>query len=123
MHISIKATNYELTLPIREYVEKRCRSFEKFFSEKEDPHVSVELGKTTNHHNSGDIFRAEMQLTRHGALLRAESKDKDLYRAIDDAHDELFREISSQKEKRLTRWIRKAHKVKEMIKGLRPWKK
>ena len=123
MHISIKATQIELTLSIKEYVEKRCGAFEKFFSDIEDSSITVEVGKTTNHHKSGDIFKTEMQSMYKGDLVRAVAEASDLYHSIDKAHDELFRILSSKKEKRFTRFIRGAYKIKELVKGLRPWKK
>ena len=63
-----------------------------------------------------------MQLTRHGVLLRAESHGKDLYGAIDDVHDELFREISSQKEKATDSMDLKSACGKRNDKRTCPWK-
>jgi len=67
MKINIKTTNISLTPAISEYIEKRIGSLDKFYKKEEDIVINVEVGKTTEHHKSGDIFRAEINLTRAGS--------------------------------------------------------
>ncbi|MEK7538981.1 MAG: ribosome-associated translation inhibitor RaiA [Patescibacteria group bacterium] len=101
MKINIKATNIELTDALSSYVNEKIRSTEKFMvpHENEDIFVQAELGKLTNHHRSGDMYRAEVNLTVRGKYFRAESEKGDLYAAIDDLRDELVRELNSNKKK------------------------
>ena len=84
--------------------------------------VIVEVGRTTSHHNKGEIFRAEIRVVGAGKDLYASSEKADLYKAIDDATDEIVRELTSNKERRLSRIHRSGIKVKNMMKGLWPWK-
>jgi ribosomal subunit interface protein len=71
--------------------------------------VRIELGKTSDHHEKGKIFKAE----GHIALpqrpdVYAESVEEDLYAAIDLMTDGLKRQLLKEKDKHLT-----ARKTKE----------
>lgn len=118
MNISIKSTNIELTPALKDYTEKRISGIAKFTGE--DVVAMVEIGKTTAHHNHGDVFKAEVNLTTSlGKQFRAVSEKPDLYEAIDDVRSEIVREISSAKGKKEALWKRGARKVKNMMKGFR----
>jgi len=121
MKIVIKATNLELNQELRDYIEEKIGGLEKFakvfqsenyyngFFSKGKPRVEVwvEIGKTTRHHQKGDIFRAEAQMRFPGKSLRAESKRDDLKLAITEIKDELQRELKQYKEKAETAAKRK----------------
>ena len=64
------------------------------------PTMYVELGKESNHHKSGDIFRAEVRIGGAGQNFYAVSLAPDLYAAIDAVKDEIIREITKIKGKR-----------------------
>ncbi|MEK9174237.1 MAG: ribosome-associated translation inhibitor RaiA [Patescibacteria group bacterium] len=118
MNISIKSTNIELTPALKDYTEKRISGIAKFTGE--DVSAMVEIGKTTAHHNHGDVFKAEVNITTSlGKQFRAVSEKPDLYEAIDDVRSEIVREISSAKGKKEALWKRGARKVKNMMKGFR----
>ena len=97
MKINIKATNIELTPAIKRYIEEKIGSLKKFIRVRdlESAQVRVEVGMTTRHHHSGDIFRAEIQirLPRFDKGIRTESNQSDLYAAIDVARDRMKREL------------------------------
>lgn len=113
-------TNDSLTPAISEYVEKRLAHLDKFIK-PEDLEVAmcyVDIGKTTNHHKTGDIFKAEFTLHIGGKSLRAVSEKEDLYSAIDSVNDEMTKAIKTQKEKKNS-FIRKGGaKIKNILKGL-----
>ncbi|OHA79531.1 MAG: ribosomal subunit interface protein [Candidatus Yonathbacteria bacterium RIFCSPHIGHO2_01_FULL_44_41] len=117
MKIKITTTNIELTSAIESYVQEKIRSVEKFAlpHESEDPIAEVEIGKTTNHHQSGDVFRAEVNLRVRGKHFRATSEKDDLYAAVDDMRNELVRELSSHKDKTRTLVRRGAGMIKNML--------
>jgi putative sigma-54 modulation protein len=101
---SIKSTNIELTEAIRSYIEQKVSSLEKI-SIDFDPvaKLTIEVGKTTNHHFKGNVFRVEMNLQVPGELLRVEEIREDLYGAIDAAKDNLKRQLSDYKERLIDR--------------------
>ena len=118
MNISIKTTNIELTPALKDYTEKRISGITKFTGE--DVSAMVEIGKTTAHHNNGDVFKAEVNVTTSlGKQFRAESEKADLYEAIDDVRTELVRVLSSSKGKKDALWKRGARKIKSLLKGFR----
>jgi ribosomal subunit interface protein len=119
MHINIKTTNFSSTEAITDYTTKRLDAITQFY--KNDPSVKgdVELGKTTNHHNKGDIFRAEIHITAKDTDLYASAEEADLYQAIDKVRDEMLREVRSSKSKKISLIRRGGAKIKAMLKGIR----
>jgi len=100
MHISsLKATNIELTDAIKTYVEVKLQPIAKLVSDLPEAALSVEVGKTTNHHNKGFIFRTELNLRLGKETLRSEEDREDLYESIDVAVDDLKRQVKDRKEK------------------------
>jgi putative sigma-54 modulation protein len=120
MNINIKATQIELTEAITNYVYKRLEPLEKFLGGKEGVNVLVEVGKSTNHHNKGDIFRAEVHMIGAGIDVYAVKETNDLYAAIDVVESEIKRELKSLKGKQ-SRTLRDGQRrIKDMMKGF-PW--
>ena len=122
MRINIKATNIKLDEALKIWVEKKIGEIEKFlvdfgskkyFKEKPNLEVKVEIGKTTRHHLKGEVFRAEAQLYLPKQIIRAEAISEDLRDAINQVKDELQREVKRYKGKRIARARRWARKVKE----------
>lgn len=113
MKIVIKTTNLKLNQKIRDYIQEKIGSLEKFaevfqskdyynhFFAKGKPRVEVwlEISRTTRHHQKGDIFRAEAQMHLPGKSLRAESERDDLKLAITEIKDELQRGVKKYKGK------------------------
>ena len=117
MQIKIKTTNIEMTDAISSYVEEKLQSLEKFAipHDEENPLLYVEVGKTTNHHQSGDVYRAEVTMNVRGKQFRAVSKKDDLYAAIDDMRAELMRELTSHKTKERSLARRGAGMLKNLL--------
>ncbi len=91
--------NMEMTAAIQAYVEEKLMSLEKLCEKYSPCDVIAEVGKTSEHHQKGEIYRAEFNMTIPGAVLRAESTKDDLYAAIDDAKDQLKRQLVDRKER------------------------
>jgi putative sigma-54 modulation protein len=95
----IKGTNMELTEAIKQYVDKKLGSLDKLTEKYSPCDAAVEVGKTSQHHQKGEVFYAEFNLNIPGTNLRATSTKDDLYAAIDDAKDELKRQLVDRKER------------------------
>lgn len=115
--INIKATNIDLTNAINKYINKNITRIKKFAKGGE---VSgyVEVGKTTNHHKQGDVYRAEIDISIKGEKFYSASERSDLYSAIDEVKEEIIRRITENKDKKQTLFKRGAISVKKMIKGI-----
>ncbi len=97
---AIKATNIELTDAIRAAVDSTLANLGPLTERFGDAvHAHVEVGKTTQHHHKGDIFRAEVNLKIPGKVLRAESETDDLYKSIDAVEDALKRQLAEEKDR------------------------
>jgi putative sigma-54 modulation protein len=100
--IGLKGMHMDITPAIRSYTEEKVRMLERLVDADEQIFVEIELGKTTEHHQRGDVFRAEITMkTPHGSH-RAEAEKEDLYAAIDVAKDDLAGELKKDKAKRET---------------------
>jgi putative sigma-54 modulation protein len=98
--ISFLSSNMELTSAIRSYAEEKAEVFEKMTEDWQPAELRIEVGKTTNHHAKGPYFKAEMQLSIPGEVLRATEEAEDLYEAIDKVRDNLRRQLKEYKERK-----------------------
>ena len=119
--IKIKTTGLELTPAIEDYARRKINMLERFLAHhaKESGELifDVEIGKTTEHHRKGDVFRAEINFSAGGARLRSEAEKDDLYAAIDEAKDEMQEELQRDKRKVLHFLKRGGAAVKRMMRG------
>ncbi|MEK7481241.1 MAG: ribosome-associated translation inhibitor RaiA [Patescibacteria group bacterium] len=103
MNIRIQTMGIELTAAIAAQVEKKMQALEKYLH-TDTANVDVEVGKTTGHHNKGQIFFCEAHVRAPGvAVVRTREEGEDLYAAIDEVHDELQRQLVDLKERRLAK--------------------
>jgi ribosomal subunit interface protein len=100
-------------------MSKRLDAITNFLKDDTTVKCDVELGRTTHHHNKGDIFRAEIHIVGKNKDLYASAEETDLYKAIDIVRDEMLREVRSGKEKKLSVLRRGGAKLKGIIKGFR----
>ena len=101
MKTSVKTTGIEYTDALSDYVDDKIGSIEKFLDPKDETILcEVEIGMSTKAHQSGDIFRAEINLRTAIGNFRAESEKEEMYIAINEAKEEITEAIKSEKEKR-----------------------
>lgn len=114
MRVSLKGTNLKLLESTREYVDKKIgRIMERFLIRDDEPiALDIEVGKTTRHHRTGKIFRAEANLSIGKALLRAEAIGETLNEAVDILEEELELEIKKFKTRRRSLFLKGARKLK-----------
>ena len=110
----------QLTPAITDYVNKRLNAASKFLESDPTAIIEVSVGKTTEHHKNGDIFKAEAHIVGAKKDIYVEASAIDLYAAIDILRDEVMRRLSADKGKRLSRLRRSGAMVKNMIKGMWP---
>ena len=116
MKKKIKTTNISLSQDIEDYLDKRLQAIEKLIDPLNPTLLAeIEIGKTTQHHQSGDILRAELNLTIDGESIRAVSEKSDLLSAIDEMKDEIINELRSYKGKRQSLIKRSGAKIKALL--------
>lgn len=119
----LKGTSLSLTEAIEQTVDKVVSSLESYVDPDDTSALAeIEVSRTTHHHKSGDIFRAEINFhSRHGNA-RVESSKSDLYSALMTARDELTDILQSRKSKRIHFLKKSGLALKNMLRGL-PWRR
>ncbi|MEX0916542.1 MAG: ribosome-associated translation inhibitor RaiA [Candidatus Spechtbacterales bacterium] len=109
MKINIKATELELTPALKEFIDNKVGDLERFIGtlgSSDTVEVFVEVARTTNHHNKGDVFSAEIQIAVPGAEgIVVKTEEWDIHRAINKARDEMKGRLKSYKEKKKTKFF------------------
>ena len=121
MNINIKGTGIELTDAIRDYVHDKLEAVKKVLRDPEAAFVYVEVGKESQHHSKGEVFKAEFEVKDGGKSYYSVVVAEDLYAAIDEVKDQIVEEIKSKKDKEHSRIRRGGRQIKDFIKGF--WKK
>ncbi|MDP3881094.1 MAG: ribosome-associated translation inhibitor RaiA [bacterium] len=110
MKIQIKATNLELTPPMKTYIEEKIGSIEKGlkrYDENNSLIAAVEIGRTSNHHHKGDVYYAEVTLPLPDKVLRAEVTDNEIHLAVNKAKGIINRELRKYKTARIFKFKRR----------------
>lgn len=98
MQIKTQGTGMELTEAIKSYAEEKAEGLTKFFDKIIS--VDIDVGMDSHHHNKGDVYYAEMNVSVPGDLVRVRKESDDLYKAIDKVKDHLKVELQKMKEKK-----------------------
>jgi len=117
MNIAIQTKNIEMTDAIRSYVEKKLQGLDRFANTEESKlQIQVEVGRTSGTRESGDVFRAEINMGINGKQFYAVSRKEDLNAAIDDVKNEIVRQMKKSKGKDTTAVRKGQRTVKKIIK-------
>jgi ribosome-associated translation inhibitor RaiA len=120
---TLKATGFELSPSIAAAVDKVVEAIDRYVDPDDTSAMAdIEVARTTQHHRSGFIFRAEINFHSRIGDLRIESIKEDLYVALAAAKDELVETLRSKKAKKTDFIRRSGLRLKNMLKGL-PWRK
>ena len=116
MNIIIKGTNLELH---NDYAEEKIGGLKKFMEGIDlggnRVIARIELAKTSQHHQQGDIYKAEVNLDLPKKMFRCVVESDDIYKAIDDVKDELRIMINEYK----TEKVGKSRRGRRLIKNLK----
>jgi putative sigma-54 modulation protein len=119
MKINIQGVGVELTEAIKDYINKKIGALEKFIrTEGGEIFMDVEIGKTSNKHKQGELFKTEINLSFDGKKFYTISDKEDLYASIDDAKEEMEYQLVQSKDREDTLFRRGARSIKKMMKGL-----
>lgn len=113
MHIDITTKNIELTDALRSAVEKELAKTAKIIPES--GRVYVEIGKTTNHHKNGEVYKAEASVTASGENYFVDVVESDLYTAIATLGRDLFSVVTQNRGKMRTLLKRGRSIIKQFL--------
>lgn len=116
MKTKIKATNIVISPDTENYLAKKLESVSKII-DQDDPTllIEVELGRTTGRHQSGDLFRAEINFNLGGKQWRAVAEAGDLYSAIDEMRDDISDALRAYKGKKESLIKRGGARIKALL--------
>lgn len=117
IRIIFKETSVDLTDEYKSTIEGKFKSLEKY-SRGSDMTINLEIGRTTNHHRNGDIYKTEVRLNLDGSSFYVMSEASDLPASIDESLNKMANELKNEKDKGETMFRRGARSVKKMMKGL-----
>jgi len=101
MQIKIKTTKIDLSDELKEYLQKKIDMLEKYLGSMKVTNCDVELEKMAGEQHKGKIYRAEVNLSVPGVMLRVEKVAKDINKAIDKTKDHLAEMIKKHKNKKI----------------------
>ncbi len=96
MRIAIKQTNLTLTPEHREFIESKLESLDKYFPKIGQIRVEIERNA---HHNKGDVFRAEANISIPNKILRIEKTTPDFRKSVEKVKDHAKLLLSKEKKK------------------------
>ena len=96
MQINIKAKNAKLTPEAHAFINEKIGSLEKYFDNIIE--ADVEIGLTSMHHQSGDIYRAEVNLSVPGKVLRASAETDDISKSVTEVRNKMKMQLVEYKE-------------------------
>lgn len=87
MTLTITHKGIELTPAIKQYVEEKMTTLEKYV----DPiwEIDVEVGRAAGHSNKGNVYECKAVVQIAGEVMKVERDADDLYKAIDKVRDHL----------------------------------
>lgn len=113
-NLTIHCKDFELTNAIKEYAEDKVSALAKYLSEDGDAvKYNLRLGKTSNSHNAGKIFYAELGIAVPHKHYDARIEAEDTYASIDLLKDEMAEIIKNHRDKLRTVSRHDAQKFKE----------
>jgi ribosomal subunit interface protein len=115
MHIKIKGSgSVLLTDELKQFIDEKLKKIEKIIGGDSTALVEVEVGTVTSH-RTGEIFRAELNVSFAGTMARAEATREMLHAAIDKAVSEARREVRKIRSKERTMTRRGSAAVKDFL--------
>jgi len=114
LNITFKHTNCSKDSRLDDYLAEKLASLEKYVGGETDVKIDVEFEKVAPH-QSGPVFRVEVNFWLAGNLYRGESTKDTFEAAADEVKNELDQEMRRATTKRTSLFRRGSRKIKEMM--------
>jgi ribosomal subunit interface protein len=115
INVNIKSTNFNMTPDIESMIRGKLDLVEKHLEvSDENPLAEVEIERLT-HQKKGEVFRAEVNLSYKGKVIRAENTDFDIRNAIENVRQQVEKRIRRGKGKRFDIFKKGARQLKRLL--------
>ncbi|MDQ1299741.1 MAG: hypothetical protein QG636_409 [Patescibacteria group bacterium] len=119
MQIHFKGTNYDLPANITELARKKVESLAKYIGDnKETARAYVDLGKETEAHQNGKIWRTDVNFDVDGSRFYAKAIEDSIEKAIDRSVSELARELQTARKRQQSLVKKGGGVIKSLMRGL-----
>lgn len=118
MELQFKGTHFEIPEALTTRISDKLKKIETLLGDKADEaFVYIELGRETEAHRNGVVWRAEFNIDVEGTRTRAESTKDTIEEASDDALRTLAKEITKIHARRGSVLKRGGSLVKDILRG------
>ena len=116
ININIKSTNFNMTPDIEALIRDKISLVERLLDLKGDEEAlaEVEVSRRTKQ-KKGEVFRAEVNLSLRGKVIRAVVKDYDIRDAIDGVRQEIEKRVRRSKGKNFDMFKKGARQIKRLL--------
>lgn len=120
MNVIFKATNYDIADSMRKTVEQKMEGIKKMLGKGEAVTLcEVELGRITDHHKNGAVYRAEANVDTGEKLYRATAHAETMEEAVGKMGSELTREVKKDTDRARSYFRAGGLALKSMLRGWR----
>jgi ribosomal subunit interface protein len=118
MQINFKGSNYDLPVNVSEYAQKKIEGLTKYLGKNApEARAYVDLGKETEAHLNGAIWRADINLDVDGNRFYAKAIEDSIEKAIDKAASELGSELRTASERQQSLLKKGGTIIKSLMRG------
>jgi ribosomal subunit interface protein len=108
MNINVEFHNLESTEPLKQYIETKLKSLERFVKPMEREAVTegilyLSIERTTRHHHKGDVYKVSASLDIPKKKLQASRQGSDVRAVFGEVRDILKSSLEKEKERRAAR--------------------
>ena len=114
IHIDTKSTNITITPKLLTLLDQKFLPLGKYLEERGNTLCEIEIEKVAPH-QSGKIYRVEVNLSNGGKLYRVDAVEEQIEQAIDTARNELKHELQHVHGKRVSLVKRGSQMIKAML--------
>lgn len=121
MQIHFKGSNYELSGQITKLARKKVEGLRKFCGKDGSlARAYVDLGKESEAHANGRIWRADINFDVNGNRFYAKAVEESMEKAIDKAVSELGSEIKTARKREQSLVKKGGGMIKSLMRGFQP---
>lgn len=117
MDIRIKATDFEMTPGVQDYLDERLQTIEKHLGDGADvARCEIELGRAAGHSQRGENWFSEIQIIIPGKEdLRVVAHAESVNASIDAMKDEILGRVTKNKSKRFALTRKAGARIKDWL--------
>jgi ribosomal subunit interface protein len=117
MNVRVKSTNYQMTQETSDYLDARIDALQKLLGADEAvSRCEVEVGRDAGNQKHGaNLWFAEFHILFPGGAVRSVNKSESINGAIDDAKEEVARQLRKSRKLHIRMWRKSGAAFKRLL--------